>query len=320
MELVINITIVFTALPLIIMVTCTFILYHRIIGHTSASLYIITLFLSDCLMLITIGIIALNRHNFYTMQIASCRVLALIYYASCTYSFSMLAVISTNRYKLLHRRKVQVLHPKHASSFTTISVFVCASLMCAAPASLFVNVTQNDQTAVVGYCVILFNYTQVQKMYLAFKLTMLLIWGVFPVLILSFFYSVFYKTLRSTDKTTQKKTLFFVSMLLLSFLVIQIPYIVVTLFELSLFFPKRFDCQWNFKRLFISIIVRFIPHVHCLANPIIYALSGTEFREKISACIHCELFDKKQFLRQKSNVRVHYQVTRTKPHSHSSMN
>lgn len=259
-------------------------------------------------MLIAVGTIALNRHNLCALQVTSCRILALGYYASCTYSFSMLAVISTDRYKLLHRRKVVAPRGSNASSLTTISVFVCASLMCAAPASLFVNVVRDNRVTHTGQCAIFFHHTQVQKIYFAFKLTMLLVWGVFPVSILSFFYAVFYKALKSTARTMQKKTLFFIYMLLLSFLIIQVPYIIATLFELSLFFPKAFDCQWNSRRLFISIIVRFIPHVHCLSNPIIYALNGTNFRDKISACLHCDLYDKRRFLRQRSNLQIHYRA------------
>lgn len=239
----------------------------------------------------------MNRF-FLSLDAITCKILSLIYYTVCTYSLTTLALISVTRYKMLHMKK-RVSHTIKKSAFLNIGINAFASVMCAIPSTLFMETRFTNYWNQHEYCVIIFHFTQVQTTYLSFKIIMFIIWGVLPTSIFSFFYIIFYKTLRITMIKKQKKTLFFISTLLLSFLIIQGPYIFALMFEMFLLSSKQYTCKWDIRRSIIGTIIRSLPHIHCLANPLVYAFSGTDFRQQLSYCTSCFLCNKKQFLRKR---------------------
>lgn len=254
----------------------------------------ISLFSSDFIMLVAIGLITMNRH-FFLLDLTICRIIALMYYSACTHSFTMLALISLTRYKTIHQKTNPGIPGSVKTAVGNMIISILASIMCAGTGIIYMDLKKNS-TVFYGHCIIKFHFSQVQSTYLILKIILCLLWAIAPTGIFSFFYAVFYKTLKNTMIAKQTRTLRLVMLLLLSFLIIQIPYTIAFIIELTLLFPKTFSCQWENRRTILTTFVRFLPHTHCIANPLVYAFSGTEFRKQLKSFIHCHLWNKKQYL------------------------
>ncbi|APZ76241.1 g-protein coupled receptor [Murid herpesvirus 3] len=289
----INIIIMTAAIPMLLMAIITSFLYNRIKKKEGVS-YILSLYISDLIMLLNNFFLILNKHKLLLLNVHFCKCIALLYYSVCTYSFTTLAIIATDRYKTLSKRTV--IRTMGKSTHFTIMLILAASLMCSAPAVLFVNIVENGSS--FGSCALIFHYSQITNMFLVFKIAICLLWGIIPTLILGFFYSVFYKALHNVCKKTYKKTLKFISMLLLSFFIIQIPYILYLIFEIHLYLQRDYTCIWNVQRIAVGTLIRFTPNLHCVSNPLIYAFAASEFREKMLDCVQCKLLNKRKYLRE----------------------
>lgn len=90
-----------------------------------------------------------------------------------------------------------------------------------------------------------------------------------------------------------KKTLFFISILLLSFLLIQIPYIAILISEIAFLYMPQNTCFWLARAEILQLIIRLMPQVHCFSNPLVYAFTGGELRNRFTTCFQCPFFPKR---------------------------
>nr|ARM63225.1 U12 [Human betaherpesvirus 6]AVI08323.1 G-protein coupled receptor-like protein UL33 [Human betaherpesvirus 6B]ARM63444.1 U12 [Human betaherpesvirus 6]ARM64670.1 U12 [Human betaherpesvirus 6]AVI08564.1 G-protein coupled receptor-like protein UL33 [Human betaherpesvirus 6B] len=274
---------------MIIIVITTMILYHRVAKHNATSFYVITLFASDFVLMWCVFFMTVNREQLFSFNRFFCQLVYFIYHAVCSYSISMLAIIATIRYKTLHRRKQT--ESKTYSTGRNIGILLLASSMCAIPTALFVQINGAKKTT--GKCVVYLSSPKAYELFLAVKIVFSFIWGVLPTMVFSFFYFIFCKALHGVTKKKHKKTLFFISILLLSFLLIQIPYIAILISEIAFLYMPQNTCFWLARAEILQLIIRLMPQVHCFSNPLVYAFTGGELRNRFTTCFQCPFFPKR---------------------------
>ncbi|AGT99210.1 G protein-coupled receptor-like protein [Suid betaherpesvirus 2] len=248
-------------------------------------------------MQITILLITINRHKITSLSKYTCTVLSITYFAACTSSFTIIGLISLNRYRAITVINVKKDNPNRTHIIAVLLVYVL-SYMCASPAPIYT--VSNDNT-----CAFEFSNEIVKSILICLKVIICMLWGVFPLAIMTFFYIRFLRVLRNkTADVKIKKTLTFVSVLIATFLVIQTPYLAALLYEMYFLtsIKNRFDCSWEMERKALNTSIRFLPHVHLITNPLAYAFSGMAFRTKFMEFVRCRLCDKKNFLRSRSET------------------
>nr|QBQ65415.1 GCR [Human betaherpesvirus 6A] len=298
-----------TSIPMIIIVVTTMILYHRVAKHNATSFYVITLFASDFVLMWCVFFMTVNRKQLFSFNRFFCQLVYFIYHAVCSYSISMLAIIATIRYKTLHRRKKT--ESKTSSTGRNIGILLLASSMCAIPTALFVKTNGMKKT---GKCVVYISSKKAYELFLAVKIVFSFIWGVLPTMVFSFFYVIFCKALHDVTEKKYKKTLFFIRILLLSFLLIQIPYIAILICEIAFLYMPQNTCFWLARVEILQLIIRLMPQVHCFSNPLVYAFTGGELRNRFTACFQ-SFFPKTLCSTQKRNesdVSEHDQNSKSK--------
>ncbi|ANC96558.1 U12 protein [macacine betaherpesvirus 9] len=272
-------------LPLTTVVLFTMLLSHKLTKHTTTSPYLTTLFISDFLHSWTVLLLTLNRESITHLNQALCQCILFIYNASCTYSLCMLAVISTIRYRILHRR---TLNNKQTTNVKrNIGVLFVSSAMCAIPAVLFVQIHRKKGN--YGICQIYLPTQKAYELFLGIKIVFCFLWGVFPTVIFSYFYAIFCKALRNMTHNKHNKTLYFINILILSFLCIQIPYLIIMFMEIFFLYVAKTSCQEIIRKDILQSVVRLIPEIHCLSNPLVYAFTRTDFRQRLYTFLKCNL-------------------------------
>lgn len=235
---------------------------------------------------------------------SGCKFLSLLYYSSCTASFITLGTVAVDRYRVIHQRnKANNKVLKH--TYIVIAVTWIVALICSAPAPNFTTVLAHDSMSQNqrGHqtCVLFFAYDQVRTLLVTFKLLICVVWGAVPVIMMTWFYAFFYRTLRKVSYKRRSRTLMFICILLMSFLILQTPFLVVTSFDAYALLHWDLTCDNINHREAIVTLGRIVPNFHCMINPMLYAFLGNDFITKFKQCLSGELFSKRAFLRAKQN-------------------
>lgn len=93
-------------------------------------------------------------------------------------------------------------------------------------------------------------------------------------------------------------------MLLISFVALQTPYVSIMIFNSYATAAWPMDCEHLTLRRTIGTLSRLVPHLHCLINPILYALLGHDFLQRMRQCFRGQLLDRRAFLRSQQNQRA----------------
>lgn len=285
LESVINGIMLTLILPVSTVVICTLLIYYKWTKQTITSPYLITLFISDSLHSLTVLLLTLNREALTNLNQALCQCVLFVYSASCTYSLCMLAVISTIRYRTLQRRTLNDKNNNHIKR--NVGILFLSSAMCAIPAVLYVQVEKKKGN--YGKCNIHISTQKAYDLFIGIKIVYCFLWGIFPTVIFSYFYVIFGKTLRALTQSKHNKTLSFISLLILSFLCIQIPNLLVMSVEIFFLYIANTSCLGTIQREIVQIISRLMPEIHCLSNPLVYAFTRTDFRLRFYDFIKCNL-------------------------------
>lgn len=286
--------------PLNILVIVVQALSNRIHGYSTAAVYMTNLSVANLLTVCILPIISLSNAGYITVEIHMCRFAALLYYTSCTASFVTIGIIALDRYRIIHAKN----KPKrNALGYCYVTIFVlwAAATMMGTPAPIHTLVMAHDelQQNENGYhtCVLFFDHDQVKTLFVTFKILMCVIWGIVPVAVMTWFYVFFYKTLHRVSYKKRSKTLTFICVLLLSFLMLQTPYVIVSLFDAYALSTWSLTCDNINHREAVIALSRVTPNFHCLLNPILYAFVGNDFLAKLKQCYRGELFSKRAFTR-----------------------
>ncbi|AKI18455.1 envelope glycoprotein UL33 [Human betaherpesvirus 5] len=307
-EAVLNTLIIFVGGPLNAIVLVTQLLTNRVLGYSTPTIYMTNLYSTNFLTLTVLPFIVLSNQWLLPAGVASCKFLSVIYYSSCTVGFATVALIAADRYRVLHKRTYA--RQSYRSTYTILILTWLAGLIFSMPAAVYTTVVMhheaNDTTNATGHatCVLYFVADEVHTVLLSWKVLLTLVWGAAPVIMMTWFYAFFYSTVQRTSQKQRSRTLTFVSVLLISFVALQTPYISLMIFNSYATTAWSTECKHLTLRRTIGTLARLVPHLHCLINPILYALLGHDFLQRMQQCFRGQLLDRRAFLRSQQNQRA----------------
>ncbi|APT39322.1 Cy56 [Cynomolgus cytomegalovirus] len=289
--------------PLNAIVLVTQLLANRVHGYSTPIIYMTNLYSANFLTLIVLPFIVLNNQHLLTASAITCKFLSLLYYSSCSVGFATVALIAADRYRVIHRRTQA--RQSYRNTYLIVGLTWLIGFICATPGGVYTTIVshrdgENDVQAHTT-CIMHFAYDDVYVL-MVWKLLIVLVWGVVPVIMMSWFYAFFYNTVQRTAKK-QQRTLKFVKVLLLSFIIIQTPYVSMMIFNTYATVGWSLECEDLTKRRVINTFSRLVPNLHCVVNPILYALMGNDFVTKVGQCFRGELTNRRTFLRSKQQAR-----------------
>nr|XP_056709295.1 C-C chemokine receptor type 6 [Euleptes europaea] len=116
----------------------------------------------------------------------------------------------------------------------------------------------------------------------AFKLlilyTQLLFAFFIPLLVMIFCYTFIVKTLVKTQNSKRNQAIRVVVLIVIVFLICQLPYNVVLILNASSMSNLDKDCQREKKMVYAKHLTETLAFLHCCMNPVLYAFIGVKFR------------------------------------------
>ncbi|AAM00684.1 envelope glycoprotein UL33 [Panine betaherpesvirus 2] len=313
-EAFLNLLIILVGGPLNAVVLVTQLLSNHVHGYSTPTIYMTNLYSTNFLTLSILPFIVLSNQHLLGTNVASCKFLSVIYYSSCTVGFATVALIAADRYRVIHRRTYA--RQSYRSTYVILLITWLMGLIFSTPAAVYTTVVAHDDkndtmnasdtsngsdtnntNASYHTCVMYFVADEVYTVLMSWKVLLTVVWGVAPVVMMTWFYTFFYYTVRRTAQKKKSRTLTFVSVLLLSFVILQTPYVSIMIFNSYATGKWSLECQHQTLRLTVSTLSRLVPNLHCLINPILYALLGNDFLTRLRQCIRGQLFDRRAFLR-----------------------
>lgn len=278
---------------------------NRVIGYTTPAMYMTNLTLANLLTVLVLPFIVLNNWHHVSGTASACKFASLMYYTSCTAGFITLGTVAVDRYRVIHQRNKsnnKVL--KH--TYIVIGMTWIVSLICSAPAPAFTEVLKHDGVDVTEKdretCVIFFTQEQAKNLLVTFKILICVVWGAIPVLMMTWFYTVFYRALHKVAYKKRSRTLLLICVLLAAFLVLQTPFVGIMSFDAYALYFWELTCANINHREAIVTLARIVPNFHCLINPILYAFLGNEFVGKLRQCVNGDFLSKKAFMRAQQSA------------------
>lgn len=285
-------------------VLTTQLLSNRIYRSSAPTLYMTNLYFANLLTVLTIPFLVLSNRGHVSSSPEGCKIIALIYYSTCTVGFATLALIAINRYRAIHTRTRHGAGSKK-QTYCVLGVTWLTSLMCASPAPLYATVLAHDTGSnekVFETCIIFFSFEQVKNVLASFKILICVVWGLVPVVMMTWFYLFFYKRLRLASYRRRSHTLTFVSTLILSFLIVQTPFVAIMIFDSYAVLEWDVTCESINSRDAIGMLARVVPNFHCMLNPVLYAFLGRDFNKRFMQCISGKLFSRRRMLRERAGI------------------
>nr|WEG69036.1 envelope glycoprotein UL33 [Mastomys natalensis cytomegalovirus 2]WEG69174.1 envelope glycoprotein UL33 [Mastomys natalensis cytomegalovirus 2]WEG69313.1 envelope glycoprotein UL33 [Mastomys natalensis cytomegalovirus 2]WEG69451.1 envelope glycoprotein UL33 [Mastomys natalensis cytomegalovirus 2]WEG69589.1 envelope glycoprotein UL33 [Mastomys natalensis cytomegalovirus 2] len=319
-ESAINVLITLIGGPMNLIVLTTQLLSNRIYRSSTPTLYMTNLYFANLLTVLTIPFLILSNRGYISSSPEGCKIVALAYYSTCTAGFATLALIAINRYRVIHTRTRQAAGSKK-QTYCVLAITWLTSLMCASPAPLYATVMAHDTDTdtVHETCIIFFSYEQVKSVLATFKILICIIWGVTPVIMMTWFYTFFYKRLKLTSYRRRSHTLTFVSTLILSFLIVQSPFVAIMIFDSYAVIQWEITCESINIRDSVGMLARVVPNFHCMLNPVLYAFLGRDFNKRFKQCLSGKLFSRRQMLRERAGIKVAGHISSHAPSKTSTL-
>uniref|UniRef100_A0AAU7E1T0 Envelope glycoprotein UL33 n=1 Tax=Cardioderma bat herpesvirus TaxID=3141914 RepID=A0AAU7E1T0_9VIRU len=189
-----------------------------------------------------------------------------------------------------------------------------AALFCGVPAAIFTTVLSHgkrDGEIMHKTCVLFFDHNHVRTTLVSFKILLCIVWGFVPVCVMTWFYSFFYKKLKQAAYKKRSRTLTFICILLISFLMLQTPYVTIALFDAYALLTWPLDCEHISHREAIVTLSKVVPNIHCVINPILYAFLGNDFYNKLKHFFRGNLFSRRAFALAQQSMNSDKAWTRT---------
>ncbi|XP_060096758.1 C-C chemokine receptor type 6, partial [Heteronotia binoei] len=115
-----------------------------------------------------------------------------------------------------------------------------------------------------------------------FKLLILylqLLFGFFiPLLVMIFCYTFIVKTLMKAQNSKRNKAIRVIFLIVIVFLICQLPYNIVLILNASSMGTLDKDCQSEKKMIYAKHLTETLAFLHCCMNPVLYAFIGVKFR------------------------------------------
>ncbi|AAK57078.1 T33 [Tupaiid betaherpesvirus 1] len=298
-ETCINLLVISVGLPLNLLVFVVQVLANRVNPFSTPALYMTNLCLANLLTVGVLPFLILSNWGYLSGTAGGCKFASLLYYTSCTVGFATVALISVDRYRVIHRRKQNSSRRIYHRTYLILGLTWFIAMCCSAPAPIYTTVLAHDDLPIGARghetCIIFFAHDLVKPVLGTFKVLLCLVWGLAPVTMMTWFYLVFYRTLRQVSYRKRSRTLMFICILLLCFLLLQTPFVAVMAFDSYALLSWDVECENTNYRDAVSVIARVVPNLHCLANPVLYAFLGNDFLKKFGQFRRGELFSRKAF-------------------------
>ncbi|XP_077203824.1 C-C chemokine receptor type 6 [Paroedura picta] len=116
-------------------------------------------------------------------------------------------------------------------------------------------------------------------MFKLFILYLQLLFGFFiPLLVMIFCYTLIVKTLMKAQNSKRNKAIRVIVLIVIIFLICQLPYNMVLIMNASSMGTLDKDCQNEKKMVYAKHLTETLAFLHCCMNPVLYAFIGVKFR------------------------------------------
>ncbi|XP_053727984.1 C-C chemokine receptor type 10 [Synchiropus splendidus] len=253
------------------LVIATFVLYRRLRLRSLTDVFLFHLSVADLLLLLTLPLQAVDTNLGWVFSAELCKVVRACY-AMNTYSgLLLLACISMDRYMVVARAQEMLRLRRRiltGGKIAAVSVWIAATLL-SLPEILFAGVTGSGPDA---YCGML----KSGRVKMATNGTIIAVFCV-SFLVMATCYSLIARVLLAGNKQTcgkqlhRQRTLKLMVVLVLVFLLFQLPYTIVLSQKMA----------GAFCALMLEYVTCTLAYARCCLNPILYALVGIRFRNDV---------------------------------------
>ncbi|KAM9831851.1 C-C chemokine receptor type 10 [Neosynchiropus ocellatus] len=253
------------------LVIATFILYRRLRLRSLTDVFLFHLSVADLLLLLTLPLQAVDTNLGWVFSADLCKVVRACYAVNTYSGLLLLACISVDRYMVVARAQEMLRLRRRiltGGKLAAVGVWIAATLL-SLPEILFAGVSGSGADA---YCGML----KSGRVKMATNGTIIAVFCV-SFLVMASCYSLIARVLLGGNKLMRGKqlhrqrTLKLMVVLVLVFLLFQLPYTVVLSQKMA----------GPFCALMLEYVTCTLAYARCCLNPILYALVGVRFRNDV---------------------------------------
>ncbi|XP_051869032.1 C-C chemokine receptor type 6a [Pristis pectinata] len=255
------------------LVVLTYLFYKRVRSMTD--MYLMNLAIADILFVVTLPFWAVDIPTGWIFEDIGCKILKGIYSINFYSGMLLLAVISIDRYIAIVHATKSFNYRGKALVYSKIICFAIwlAGIVVSLPTFIFSTMYKFETTGKM-VCEIRYpkSYSSIGK---AVAPTVQLTLGFFvPLLIMVYCYSLIIKTLLQARNFQRHKAFRVVIAVVAAFVVCQVPYNVVVVYDLF----RTLDCDTFQSKAIVRTVTQSFAFFHCCLNPVLYAFIGVKFR------------------------------------------
>lgn len=243
--------------------------------------YLINLAIADLLQLMTLPFWTVSAINGWVFDNMMCKVVQGVFSMNFFSGFLFLALISCDRYcEIVQAVKAHTRRQKsiYCSKVLSLTVWIVSCLL-SLPEFIYSESKSLDGPKI---CRMIFpeEVTNVVKNFSNF--VQIVLGFIVPFCVMIVCYSYIIKTLFSCRSFEKHKTMKVIISIVVVFLVLQLPYTLVTFMETTDFIgSKQMNCDVRKRKDIAIIITSNLAFIRCCINPILYAFVGIKFRKDI---------------------------------------
>lgn len=243
--------------------------------------YLLNLAVADLLFLCTLPFWSMDAIKGWDFGAALCKLVFAIYRINFFSSMLLLTCISVDRYISIvqvtkaHNMKEQRLF---CSKLVCLGVWTVSALL-ALPEFIFAKVKtdQNDQS----FCTLVYwanNNNQTKISVLSIQICM---GFCLPLLVMFFCYSFIMHTLLQARNFQKHKALRVIFTVVFVFILSQLPYNSLLIFEALQAANTTLNCQANISFTVAEQVTKSVAYTHACLNPFLYVFIGVRFRQDL---------------------------------------
>ncbi|XP_055495434.1 C-C chemokine receptor type 6a [Leucoraja erinacea] len=255
------------------LVVITYMFYKKV--RTMTDMYLVNLAIADILFVVTLPFRAVDVSGGWIFGDVGCKILMGIYSINFNSGMLLLAVISIDRYvAIVHATK----YFNYKGKALVYSEIICtviwiAGIVVSMPTFIF-STSYEFNTTGKKVCELRYpkSYSNIGK---TVATTIQLTLGFFiPLFIMVCCYSLIIKTLLQARNFQRHKALQVVIAVVATFVICQVPYNVVVVYDL--FWTE--SCEVFKLMAIVRTVTKSFAFFHCCLNPVLYAFIGVKFR------------------------------------------
>ncbi|XP_004685002.1 PREDICTED: C-C chemokine receptor type 10 isoform X2 [Condylura cristata] len=259
------------------LVLATHLAAQKATTRSPSSAHLLQLALADLFFALSLFFAALEPRLGRPLGTATCAAIWGLYTASFYAGFFFLALISINRYIVFTktRREVYSLGVAH---FISVSVWL-VSLLLALPAAIY---SRNRQREGRWFCSLVFPESHAQTVKGISAVAQASLGFPLPLGIMMACYLVLGRTLLAARGPARQRALRVVVALVAAFVMLQLPYSLVLLWDTAdLLAGRERSCPSSKRKDVALVVTGGLAFLRCAVNPVLYAFLGLRFRQEL---------------------------------------